>query len=72
VVRALEGIAAVRALSIRRLAEAGSRDEAIVAAGELQGLVKHGLELGLEEDDLVAAFTRIRRLCEELGMDTRG
>ena len=72
VVRALEGIAAVRALSIRRLAEAGSRDEAIVAAGELHGLVKHGLELGLEEDDLMAAFTRIRRLCEELGMDTRG
>jgi len=71
VVRALEGIAAVRALSIRRLAEAGGRDEAIVAAGELHGLVKHGLELGLTEDDLLAAFARVRRLCEELGMDTR-
>jgi tetratricopeptide (TPR) repeat protein len=71
VVRALEGIAAVRALSIRRLAEAGSRDEAIVAAGDLHGLVKRGLELGLSEDDLVAAFARVRRLCEELGMDAR-
>jgi len=71
VVRALEGIAAVRALSIRRLAEAGSRDEAIVAAGDLHGLVKRGLEQGLSEDDLVAAFARVRRLCEELGMDTR-
>jgi len=71
VVRALEGIAAVRALSIRRLAEAGSPDEAIVAAGDLHGLVKRGLELGLSEDDLVAAFARVRRLCEELGMDTR-
>jgi len=71
VVRALEGIAAVRALSIRRLAEAGSRDEAIVAAGDLHGLVKRGLELGLTEDDLIAAFARVRRLCEELGMDTR-
>jgi tetratricopeptide (TPR) repeat protein len=71
VVRALEGIAAVRALSIRRLAEAGSRDEAIVAAGELHGLVKRGLELGLTEDELLAAFARVRRLCEELGMDTR-
>ena len=71
VVRALEGIAAVRALSIRRLAEAGSRDEAIVAAGELQGLVKRGLELGLSEDELAAAFARVRRLCEELGMDAR-
>lgn len=71
VVRALEGIAAVRALSIRRLAEAGSRDEAIVAAGDLHGLVKRGLELGLSEDDLIAAFARVRRLCEELGMDAR-
>jgi len=71
VVRALEGIAAVRALSIRRLAEAGSRDEAIVAAGDLHGLVKRGLEMGLTEDDLMAAFARVRRLCEELGMDAR-
>jgi hypothetical protein len=71
VVRTLEGIAAVRALSIRRLAEAGSRDEAIVAAGELNELVKRGLELGITEDDLVAAFARVRRLCEELGMDAR-
>ena len=71
VVRALEGIAAVRALSIRRLAEAGSRDEAIVAAGELNELVKRGLEVGITEDELVAAFARVRRLCEELGMDAR-
>jgi methylaspartate ammonia-lyase len=72
VVRTLEGIAAVRALSIRRLAEAGSRDEAIVAAGELHALVKRGVELGITEDELVAAFARVRRLCEELGMDVRG
>ena len=71
VVRTLEGIAAVRALSIRRLAEAGNRDEAIVAAGELHGLVKRGVELGLSEDELTAAFARVRRLCEELGMDAR-
>jgi len=71
VVRALEGIAALRALSIRRLAEAGSRDEAIVAAGELQGLLKRGVEMGLSEDELAAALARVRRLCEELGMDAR-
>ena len=71
VVRALEGIAAVRALSIRRLAEAGNRDEAIVAAGELHGLVKRGVELGITEDELLAAFARVRRLCEELGMDAQ-
>src|SRR5215510_6766428 len=72
VVRALEGIAAVRAVSIRRLAEAGNRDEAIVAAGELNGVVKRGLELGITEDELTAAFARVRRLCEELGIDSRG
>jgi tetratricopeptide (TPR) repeat protein len=71
VVRTLDGIAAVRSLSIRRLAESGSRDEAIVAAGELHGLMKRGLEMGLSEDELTAAFARVRRLCEELGMDPR-
>jgi len=71
VVRALEGIASVRALSIRRLAEAGSRDEAIVAAGELNELVKRGPEVGITEDELEATFARVRRLCEELGIDAR-
>jgi len=71
VVRALEGIAAVRALSIRRLAEAGGRDEAIVGAEELRALVKRGLDVGLTEDQLIAAFARVRRLCEELGMGDR-
>ena len=46
-------------------------DEAIVAAGELHGLVKRGLELGLSEDELGAAVARVCRLCEELGMDAR-
>jgi len=46
--------------------------QAIVAAGELNELVKRGLELGITEDELTAAFARVRRLCEELGMDSRG
>jgi len=71
VVRALEGIAALRTMSIRRLADAGSRDEVIVAAGELNELVKRGLEFGITEDELTAAFARVRRLCEELGIDSR-
>jgi hypothetical protein len=33
--------------------------------------VKRGLEVGITEDELVAAFARVRRLCEELGMDAR-
>ena len=72
VVRALEGIASVRALSIRRLAEAGSREEAIASAGGLNELVKRGLKLGITEDELTAAFARLRRLCEELGIDSPG
>src|SRR5207244_9525099 len=66
VVRALEGIAAVRALSIRRLAAAGSREEASVAAGALHGVVERGLEWGLSADERTAAFARVRRRREEL------
>src|SRR5256885_2199490 len=61
VVRALEGIAAVRALSIRRLAEAGGRDEAIVGAEDLRALVKRGLDVGLTAHELIAALARVRR-----------
>lgn len=68
-VRALEGIAAVRALSIRRLADADRRDEAVQGAEKLRSLVKNCLGVGLTEDELMAAFARVRRLCEELGME---
>src|SRR2546430_2691703 len=66
VVRALEGIAAVRALSIRRLADADCRDEAALGAEQLRGLLRKCVELGVTEGELWAAYTRIQRLCEEL------
>ena len=69
VVRALEGIAAVRALSIRRLSDAGCRDEAAQGAEHLRTLLRNCVELGLTEGELWAAYTRIQRLCEELGLE---
>jgi len=69
VVRALEGIAAVRALSIRRLSDAGCRDEAAQGAEQLRMLLRSCVERGLTEGELWAAYTRIQRLCEELGLE---
>jgi len=69
VVRALEGVAAVRALSIRRLSDAGLRDEAAQSAEKLRTLVNGCRDLGFTENELLAAFARVRRLCEELGME---
>src|SRR5437667_3188028 len=71
IARALEGIASVRALSIRRLIDAGHRDEAMPSAEQLRTLLQDCLDLGLTEDELSAACARIRRLCEELGMEDR-
>jgi len=55
----------VRALSIRRLIDAGHRDEAMPSAEQLRTLLQDCLDLGLTEDELSAACARIRRLCEE-------
>jgi tetratricopeptide (TPR) repeat protein len=69
VVRALEGIAALRAMSVRRLIDAGLRDEAVQTADQLRTLVNGCRDLGLSENELMAATSRVRRLCEELGME---
>ena len=68
-VRALEGVADVRALSIRQLADEGDRDEALLRTEALRELLRHCVELGVSQDDLSAAFARIRRLLEGLGME---
>jgi hypothetical protein len=68
-VRTLEGIAAMRAMSIRRLADAGCRDEAAAGAEELRVLLRNCVELGITEGELWAAYTRIQRLCEELNLE---
>jgi tetratricopeptide (TPR) repeat protein len=71
IVRALEGIAAMRAMSIRRLADAGCRDEAGAGAEELRALLRNCVDLGITEGELWAAYTRIQRLCEELNLEER-
>jgi tetratricopeptide (TPR) repeat protein len=69
VVRALEGIAALRAMSVRRLIDAGLRDEAVQTAEQLRTLVNGCRDLGFSDNELMAATSRVRRLWEELGMD---
>ncbi len=68
-VRALEGVADVRALSIRQLADEGNRDEAVLRTETLRELLRQCIELGVSEDDLSVAFARTRRLFEELGLE---
>lgn len=70
-VRALEGVAAVRALSIRQLADEGNRDEAVLRTEALRELLRSCMELGVSEEELSVAFARTRRLFEELGMEDR-
>lgn len=70
-VRALEGVADVRTLSIRQLADAGNRDEAVLRTEALRELLRRCLELGVSQEDLSVPFARTRRLVEELGMEDR-
>src|SRR5207247_215567 len=66
-VRALEGVADLRALSIRQLNDAGDRDGAVLRTETLRELLQSCTELGLSTEELSAVFAQIRRLCEELG-----
>jgi tetratricopeptide (TPR) repeat protein len=70
-VRALEGVADVRTLAIRQLADGGNRDEAVLRTEALRELLRRCLELGVSEEDLSVPFARTRRLVEELGMEDR-
>ena len=69
IVRALEGISAMRAMAIRRLADAGCHDEAVEGAEDLRKLFRDCVDLGIGEADLWAAYTRILRLSEELDLE---
>jgi tetratricopeptide (TPR) repeat protein len=68
-VRALDGVADVRALSIRQLVDEGNHDEAVLRTEAFRELLRQCIELGVSEDDLSVAFARTRRLFEELGME---
>ena len=70
-VRALEGVADVRALGIRQLNDEGDRDEAVLRTEALRERLRSYTELGLSEEELSVAFARTRRLFEELGTEDR-
>ena len=70
-VRALEGVAELRALSIRQLNDAGDRDGALLRTETLRELLRSCMELGLSAEELSVAFTRIQRLCAGLGLEDR-
>jgi len=66
--RALEGVADVRALAIRQLADGGQGDEAVLRAEQLRELVRSCGALGLTEEELSAPRAKAERLCAELGI----
>ena len=67
-VRALEGVADVRTLAIRQLADGGEWDEAVLRAEQLRELLRSCGDLGLSEEELSAPRAKTERLCGELGI----
>ena len=65
-VRALEGVADVRALAIRELAAAGDREAAVLQCNTLWTTLRTATESGLSRHELAGAFTRAQRLFESL------
>jgi len=68
-VRAFEGWTETSALAIREVADAGDREAAIVRSDKLWTRLRTALEEGLSERELAGAFTRVRRLFEEIGRE---
>ena len=65
-VRALEGMADVRALAIRELAAAGDRDAATLQCDALWTALRSATDSGLSRHELAGAFTRAQRLADSL------
>jgi len=68
-VQAFEGWTEASALAIREVADAGDREAAIVHSDKLWTRLSTALEEGLSERELAGAFTRVRRLFEEIGRE---
>jgi len=68
-VRAFEGWTEASALAIREAADGGDREAAIVHSDTLWTRLRAALEEGLSERELAGAFTRVRRLFEEIGRE---
>ena len=65
-VRALEGVADVRALAIRELAAAGEREAAVLQCNTLWTTLRTATESGLSRHELASAFSRAQRLFDSL------
>jgi len=66
-VRALDGVAEARALSIRERADAGDREAALVQCDKLWALLRSAADMGLTHAELTASLARVQRLFESLG-----
>ena len=66
-VRALDGVAEARALSIRERADAGDREAALVQCDKLWALLRSATDMGLTHAELKASLARVQRLFESLG-----
>ena len=67
--QAFEGWTEASALAIREVADAGDREAAVVHSDKLWTRLRTALEEGLSERELAGAFTRVRRLFEEIGRE---
>jgi tetratricopeptide (TPR) repeat protein len=65
-VRALEGVADVRALAIRELAAAGEREAAVRQCNTLWTTLRTAAESGLSQHELASAFSRAQRVFDSL------
>ena len=65
-VRALEGVADVRALAIRELAAAGEREAAVMQCNTLWTTLRTAAESGLSQHELASAFSRAQRVLDSL------
>jgi tetratricopeptide (TPR) repeat protein len=65
-VRALEGVADVRALAIRELAAAGDHDAAVLQCNTLWTTLRTATESGLSRHELAGVFSRAQRLFDSL------
>jgi len=66
-VRALAGVADVRALTIRELADAGDREAAVVQCDKLWALLRSANGRGLTPSELTGVSLEVQRLFESLG-----
>lgn len=64
--RALAGVADVRALAIRQLADEGDREAAVVESDKLWSVLRSATEAGVTEEQLSTVIAKVRRLVDSV------